>query len=272
MVWKIASLRCVTASISITCRSARSPSYSGNSPNGPSASRTPGSKRPSITISASAGTRKSLVRHLTTDSGRRCSAPAISSSSTSIGAMAWDASSVSGSIPTTMAASSGRPPCSAISKKHVGVARQKQHAETVGAMQLAAMDGDVLLSRARVACDHQPGRDVRAAVVLVVGGERKQPLEIHLAMDDLVRRRRSRLAPGNRITRGLLKASENLARLDPHGLGHPAAVGNQPGDDRDRMSARPRKQGGAQPIETLGDGCELEAQANARLDHHQPLA
>src|SRR5262249_10125584 len=75
-----------------------------------------GSNRPPITPSPSAGTRKSLVRHLPTDSGRRCSAPAISSSSTSIGAMAWDASSVSGSIPTTMAASSGRPPCSAISK------------------------------------------------------------------------------------------------------------------------------------------------------------
>src|SRR5262249_58094598 len=44
-------------------------------------------------------------------------------------------------------------------------------------MQLAAVDGDVLLSRAWIAGDHQPGRDVRAAVVLVVGGERKQPLD-----------------------------------------------------------------------------------------------
>ena len=108
--------------------------------------------------------------------------------------------------------------------------------------------------------------------MLVVGGERKQPLEVHVAMDDLVRRRRGRLPPRDRITRGLLKAGEDLARLDPHGLGHPAAVGNEPGDDRDRMSARTRKQGGAQPIETLGDGCEVEAQANARLDHHQPIA
>src|SRR5262249_32144265 len=139
-------------------------------------------------------------------------------------------------------------------------------------MQLAAVDGDVLLSRAWIAGDHQPGRDVRAAVVLVVGGERKQPLEIYAAMDDLLRRRRSRLAPGDRIPRGLLKASENLARLDPHGLGHPAAAGNQPGDAGARMSAGPRKQGGAQPIETLGDGCEPEAQANARLDPHHPLA
>src|SRR5215510_9749749 len=46
---------------------------------------------------------------------RRCKAPAISSSSTSIGAMACEASKVSGSTPTTSAASSGRPPASAIS-------------------------------------------------------------------------------------------------------------------------------------------------------------
>src|SRR5262249_49101241 len=81
-----------------------------------------------------------------------------------------------------------------------------------------------------------------------------------------------RLPPWDGITRGLLKAGEDLVRLDPHGLGHPAAVRNQPGDDRDRMSAGTRKQGGAQPIETLGDGCEVEAQANARLDHHQSIA
>src|SRR5207245_9122225 len=149
---------------------------------------------------------------------------------------------------------------------------QKQHAETVGPMQLAAVDGNVLLSRAWVAGDHQPGRDVSAPVVLVVSGERKQPLEVHVPMDDLVRRRRGRLPPWNRITRGLLKTGKNLPRLDPHGLGHPATVGNQPGDDRNRMSAGTWKYGGAQSVETLGDGRQVEAQANARLDHHQPIA
>src|SRR5207253_2609583 len=56
------------------------------------------------------------------------------------------------------------------------------------------------------------------------------------------------------------------------GLGHPATVGNQPGDDRNRMSAGTWKYGGAQSVETLGDGRQVEAQANARLDHHQPIA
>jgi hypothetical protein len=74
-------------------------------------------------------------------------------------------------------------------EEHVRVARQQQHAQPVRAAQLAAMDRDVLLSRARIAGDHQAGGDVGPAVVLVVGGKRKQLLEIHLAMNDLLRRR-----------------------------------------------------------------------------------
>jgi hypothetical protein len=38
------------------------------------------------------------------------------------------------------------------------------------------------------------------------------------------------------------------------------------------MSARTRKQRGAQPIETLGDGCQFEPKAGAGLDHHQAIA
>src|SRR2546430_10762862 len=38
------------------------------------------------------------------------------------------------------------------------------------------------------------------------------------------------------------------------------------------MSAGTWKYSGAQSVETLGDGRQVEAQANARLDHHQPIA
>ena len=42
-------------------------------------------------------------------------------------------------------------------EERVGVARQHQHAEAVGAGHLAAVDGDVLLSGLRIARDHEPG-------------------------------------------------------------------------------------------------------------------
>ena len=78
-------------------------------------------------------------------------------------------------------------------EEHVRMARQKQHAETVGPVQLAAVDGDVLSSRPRIAGDHQAGGNIRPAVVLVVSRKRKLPREIHVAMHHLVHRRRHRL-------------------------------------------------------------------------------
>ena len=96
-------------------------------------------------------------------------------------------------------------------EEHVGVARQQQHAEAVRAAQLAAVDRDVLLAGARIARDHQAGGDVGAAVVLVVGRKRQQPREIDLAMHDLLRRRRCRFPPRQRIERRVLEAREHLA-------------------------------------------------------------
>src|SRR2546429_318923 len=48
-------------------------------------------------------------------------------------------------------------------EEHVGVPRQKQHAETAGPMQLAAVNRDVLGSSARIAGDYQAGGGGRAA-------------------------------------------------------------------------------------------------------------
>ena len=157
-------------------------------------------------------------------------------------------------------------------EEHVGMAWQQQHAEPVWPAQLAAVDGDVLLSRMRVAGDHQAGRDVRPAVMLVVGGERKQPREIDLTMDHRLCRRRRNFLPRQRIERRVLIAGKDFTRLHAHRFGHPAAIGDEPGNNRDRVPARAREQGGAQPIEALGERGELEAQIDIGLDDRQPVA
>ena len=65
-----------------------SPEICENSPNGPSSAVQPiGRISPSSTISESAGTSRSTVRHLTIGTGAPCSPPAISSSSEAIGAL-----------------------------------------------------------------------------------------------------------------------------------------------------------------------------------------
>jgi hypothetical protein len=56
--------------------------------------------------------------------------------------------------------------------EHKGVPRQHQHAQAVGAGELAAVDRDVLLSGFRIANDHQARGDVGTAVMLVVRGQR----------------------------------------------------------------------------------------------------
>ena len=117
MAWKTGARRCVTASTATTCRFPAGPWYCGNSPNGPSGARAPASSRPSITISARAGTRTSLVRRFATSSGRPSSAPATVNSSVSIGTMAWLASSVAGSTPMAMATGRSSPRASAASWK-----------------------------------------------------------------------------------------------------------------------------------------------------------
>ena len=157
-------------------------------------------------------------------------------------------------------------------EEHVGVPRQKQHAETAGPMQLAAVNRDVLGSSARIAGDYQAGGDVRAAVVLVMGGKRQQPREVHVPMHDLVHRRRGGLPPRNRMQRRVAKAREHLARLHAHGVSHPGAVGNEAGHDGDRVSARTRKQRSPHSIEPLGNGRQLETQADTRPEDHEPIA
>ena len=79
-------------------------------------------------------------------------------SSKSIGAIACDESSVSGSTPITIATSSGSPARSGRLVEHVRVARQQQRAEPVRAAQLQAVDRDVLDAGRRIACDQEARR------------------------------------------------------------------------------------------------------------------
>ncbi len=106
----------------------------------------------------------------------------------------------------------------------MGVARQHQNAEAVGAIHLTAVDGDVLLAGLRIARDQQARADVRAAVVLVVRRHRQLLEQIDLPMDHLMHGRFADLAPRQRIGRSVLEPGEQILRLDAHRLGHPAAV------------------------------------------------
>ena len=104
------------------------------------------------------------------------------------------------------------------------VARQEQHAEAVRLDQLQAMDGDVLRARFGVARDQEAGGDVGAAVVLVVNGNGQEPLEVDMAMHDVLGRPRRHLPPGQRVLRRVLEATQHGAGRDAHRLRHPAAV------------------------------------------------
>ena len=157
-----------------------------------------------------------------------------------------------------------------------GVARQHQHAETVGAGELAAMDRDVLLSGLWVAHDHDAGRDIGAAVVLVVGRQRQDFGEIELTVSvpvhHLLRRRGCHLLPRNRMERRVLETLQHLGELDAHRLGDPAPVRHDSGNHRDGVAIRPREQRGALTVEPLGVGCDLEFQPDVWLDNCKAVA
>ncbi len=121
------------------------------------------------------------------------------------------------------------------------MARQQQHAQTVWAVHLAAMDGDVLLAGFRIARDQEAGADVGPAVVLVVGRHRKLLQEIDVAVDDLLHRRVADLAPRQRIGCRVLESGEQLCgstpiasaiqprfdvRPETTGIGCPPGLGN----------------------------------------------
>ena len=91
-------------------------------------------------------------------------------------------------------------------------------------------------------------------------------------MHHLLRRRRFHLLPRHRIERRLLEARQHLGGLHAHRLGHPAAIGDEPGHHRDRMPAGLREHRRALAVEPLGIGRELEPQADVGLDHREPVA
>ena len=101
----MASFRMVMAVISTTGALRTSLYVPGYSPKGPSSSRRPGRVRPSITISAVAGTSTSMVLHLTifTASPRR--PPAMPISSVPSAGRHCDAMAMMGSPPMTVAIS-----------------------------------------------------------------------------------------------------------------------------------------------------------------------
>ena len=118
-------------------------------------------------------------------------------------------------MPTTMAASSALPPCSAISKNMWAWRGRSSTPRRLGPLNWQRWIETFCLPVRGLRVIIRPARDVGAAVVLVVRRQRKQMLEIDLTMDDLLRRRRCRLPPRDRIERGVLKARQHLSGSTP---------------------------------------------------------
>ncbi len=126
-------------------------------------------------------------------------------------------------------------------------------------MHLDAVDRDVLHARARVPRDGQTGRDIGTVVVLAVGWDGQQFVQVHLVqVDDLLAcgLALGHLAHRQRLRGGAAQALEQAGLGHAHRLGDPRAARHEPAHDRNGMAARPAEERRALAIEPLGDGCE----------------
>ena len=173
----------------------------------------------------------------------------------------------------TIAASSGSSALLGHLEEHVGVARQQQRRRGgSGPLSWQRWIETFCLPVRGLRAIIRPARDIGAAVVLVVRRERQEP-----------GRDRPRDGPppapapmpisrqGSGLSAASWKRASTSRRLDAHRLGHPAAVGDEPGDHRHRMSARTREQRRTAAVQPLGDGGKLEPQPDAGLEH-EPAA
>ena len=145
-----------------------------------------------------------------------------------------------------------------------GVARQDEHAQAVRAVHLQTVDGDVLDAVLRVAAEAEAGADIGAAVEFVVRGDRQQLHQVDaVAVDHLLRRRILHFPAGQRVGGGVLEAAEQAGRRDAHGLGHPAAVAGEAGDDGDGVATGMGEEAGLASVQPVGDGGDLMHQAGA---------
>ncbi len=104
-----------------------------------------------------------------------------------------------------------------------------------------------------------------------MGRQRQQLCEIDVAMNVLLHRRRLHFPPPQRMERGVLEFLQQLVFADAHGLGDPAAIGDQPGNDADRMAVGLWKKRRFHAIEAFANGCELESQRHTFAHDRQAV-
>ncbi len=153
----------------------------------------------------------------------------------------------------------------------LGVPRQQQHANAIGAADLTAMNRHVLHAGFRIARDQQRSGDIGTAVVLVVLGDRQLPQQIDIAMDHLLHRRCVDLDPRQWPPHRGLKTRQQFAGRSADRLGHPVAICEQIGDHRDGMAIRRGKHNGTLPLQCLRHRRQVVGQGDARLRDGKPV-
>ncbi len=118
-----------------------------------------------------------------------------------------------GWTPITSAISSASPPPPP-SGILMGVARQEQHADTIGSAHLTAMNRDVLNAVLRIARDEQRRSNIGSAIEFVVFGNRQLAKQIDMTMHHLLSWRFGNLDPWYRPAHRILKMRKQI--LDCH--------------------------------------------------------
>jgi hypothetical protein len=135
--------------------------------------------RPSMMISARAGTSTATVSARIISTGAWRKAPAMSILSGPSGpALTTAAISSAGSTPSATAMSSGRPAASALARKVDKRRVGEQDAHARAALDHHAMDAHAAAAGRRIGAQHDAGGDEGAAVAGVVGQHRQQAAEV----------------------------------------------------------------------------------------------
>ena len=151
------------------------------------------------------------------------------------------------------------------------VPRQQQHADAIGAADLAAMDRDVLNAGRRISGNQQRRRNIRAAVVFVVLWDRQLPQQVDVAVNHVMHRRRRHLDPRQRMADGVLEPGQQLPTGNAEGVRDPAAIGEQIGDHRNVVLTRLGEQDGALQLKLFGHRRQFVDQRNAVAGDHKPV-
>ena len=153
-----------------------------------------------------------------------------------------------------------------------GVPRQQQDADTIRTAHLAAMNRDVLNAGLRISGDQQRRRDIGPAVVFVVLRDRQLPEQIDLAMN----RRHAPAPPSPRpmAADGERRSGTGTAVRRWERRGESAIQlrsANRLATTGIVMLARLRKQHGALQFELLGHRRQFIDQRNTLARDHEPV-